>query len=183
VLVAAPVIVGTLLAPVVLPVLPPATLVSYMHALHITPPESERHRRAALPQVYADMFGWEEMVAQVARAYQALTPAERATCAIFTSNYGEAGAIDFYGARYGLPHAVSGHNNYYLWGPPKGRGALVLTVGERPDDVARTYHKVTEVGRTHSEWSMPYENDVPILLGRDPIDRIEDIWPRCKKYI
>jgi len=171
------------IAPIVLPVLPPERLERYMRALHFQESLSERHRPPRLTQTYADEFGWEEMVAKVARAYQRLSPAERARCAIYASNYGEAGAIDFYGRKYGLPHALSGHNNYYLWGPGPGPVDIVITIGEAREDVEKTFRDVVEVDRTRNAWCMPYEDDVPIFVGRVPKAQIADIWPRCKQYI
>jgi 4-amino-4-deoxy-L-arabinose transferase-like glycosyltransferase len=79
---------GALLAPYVMPILPVETFIRYQHALHIEPPKTENHRMGPLPQQYADMFGWPEMTAAVARAYATLTPQEKATCAIFAQNYG-----------------------------------------------------------------------------------------------
>src|ERR1700742_1291416 len=35
---------------------------------------------------------------------------------ILAGNYGEAGAIDFFGGQYGLPKSISAHQNYYYWG-------------------------------------------------------------------
>jgi hypothetical protein len=61
------------------------------------------------------MFGWPEMVQQVARVYYALPPEDREKAALFAGNYGEAAAIDFFGPRYGLPKAISGHQTYFLW--------------------------------------------------------------------
>ena len=174
---------GALIAPVVLPVLPPAQLERYLGQFHLREPLSERHRPPRLTQTFADQFGWEEMVAKVARAYQTLTPEERARCGIFASNYGEAGALDFYGGKYGLPHALSGHNNYFLWGPGTRPIDIVITVGEHRDDVEKSFRNVVEVDRTHNEWCMPYEDDIPILIGRDPRAPLVDIWPQTKKYI
>ncbi len=174
---------GALLAPVVLPVLPPQRLERYLEKLHLRAPLNERHRPPRLTQTFADEFGWEQMVARVARAYQRLTPEERARCAIFASNYGEAGAIDFYGHTYGLPHAISGHNNYFLWGPGTRPIDIVITVGEDRDDVEKSFRDVTEVDRTRNEWCMPYEDDLPILVGRDPRAPLSELWPQTKKYI
>src|SRR6185436_16511388 len=111
-------IAGIVLAPLALPILPVETFIAYQKRLRLEPPATETHRLGKLPQFYADMHGWPEMAATIARVYNGLTPAEKAKCAIFGQNYGQAGAIDFYGKRYGLPKAISGHQNYYLWGPP-----------------------------------------------------------------
>jgi hypothetical protein len=167
----------------VLPILPPARLEGYLGMLHLREPLSERHRPPRLTQTFADEFGWEEMVAKVARAYQGLTPEERARCGIFASNYGEAGAIDFYGPRYGLPRAMSGHNNYFLWGPGTRPNDIVITVGETPEGVGESFRDVVEVDRTRNEWCMPYEDDLPILIGRSPRAPLAELWPHTKKYI
>ncbi len=174
---------GGIAAPVVLPILPPARLERYLGRLHLREPLSERHRPPRLTQTFADQFGWEEMVAKVARAYQSLTPGERARCAIFASNYGEAGAIDFYGPRYGLPSAISGHNSYFLWGPGTRPIDIVITVGETQEDVGKSFRSVVEVDRTRNEWCMPYEDDLPILIGRIPRAPLAELWPHTKKYI
>ena len=71
---------------------------------------------SVLPQHFADEFGWPEMVATVAGVYDSLPPDERAETAILAGNYGGAGAIYFFGPHYGLPKAISAHQNYYYWG-------------------------------------------------------------------
>ena len=174
---------GALSAPIVIPVLSPERLERYIQALHFQERASERHRPPRLTQTYADEFGWEAMVAKVAAVYARLTPEERARCGIFASNYGEAGAIDFYGPRYGLPKAMSGHNSYFLWGPGSRAVDILITVGEKREDVEKSFRRVVEMDRTHNEWCMPYEDDVPILLAREPRAPLAEIWPRTKKYI
>jgi hypothetical protein len=182
-LVALWVVVSAALSPLALPVLPPGRLVAYLGALGYREPKTERHRTALLPQGYADMFGWEEMAAGVARAYRALSAEERAVCAIYASNYGEAGAIDYYGRRWGLPRAISGHNSYWLWGPGRDTIGVVIVIGDSREDVESSFESVTEVGRTHCRWCMPYEDDLPIFVGRRPKFTVRELWPRTKEYI
>jgi len=79
----------------------------YMERLGIKVADGNQHA-GRLPQHFADEFGWPEMVETVAGVYNALPAAERAKTAILAGNYGEAGAIDFFGSRYGLPKAISG---------------------------------------------------------------------------
>src|SRR6266568_4291567 len=100
---------AVVLAPVVLPILSPEKLLAYMRAIHFEVPRTETSQTAALPQLYADQFGWEEMVRSVAGVYASLPPEEQKRAAIFCQNYGEAGAIDFFGSKYGLPPALSDH--------------------------------------------------------------------------
>ena len=174
---------GAITAPFAMPVLPVETYIKYQSFLGIEPPKTERHKFGKLPQGYADMFGWENMVAIVAKVYNSLSSEERAKCAIFTSNYGEAGAIDFFGKKYGLPKAISGHNNYWLWGPRDYTGEIVITVGESLEDVKKTFDQV-ELGATVvSEYAMPYESDLPVYICRKPKVSLPEVWPRVKGYM
>ena len=92
------------LLPLILPVLPIETFLRYQSHLPFEVPRTERSFiGAALPQYYADEFNWPEMVATVARVYHSLPPEEQAKTAIFCSNYGQAGAIDFFGRNMDCP--------------------------------------------------------------------------------
>ncbi|HKV57954.1 MAG TPA: glycosyltransferase family 39 protein, partial [Ktedonobacteraceae bacterium] len=123
-------LVGLLVSPTVMPILPPSL---YGRATAIIGGNAgikvEDRATGALPQQLADRFGWDTMTATVARVYHSLSPDEQAQACIFTENYGEAGAIDFYGSQYHLPQAISGHNTYYLWGPGNCTGAVVISIG------------------------------------------------------
>jgi Dolichyl-phosphate-mannose-protein mannosyltransferase len=107
---------SALLLPAALPLLSPATLAGS--------PWND------LGETQRETVGWPQLVAQVASAYDSLPAAERATAGIVTANYGEAGAIDRYGAAHGLPEAWSGHNGFGLWGPPPASTAPVVVVWE-----------------------------------------------------
>ena len=93
---------AVVLSPIVLPILPPERLLGYMRALHFKVPKTETSFTATLPQLYADQFGWKEMARSVARVYDSLLPEEQKHVAIFCQDYGQAGAIDFFGPKYGL---------------------------------------------------------------------------------
>ena len=100
------------MAPMALPVLPVDSYISYAAALGIGPSTAERKELAELPQFYADMHGWETIVDTVAGVYETLPLEDRKRAAIFTFNYGDAGAIDLLGRKRGLPPAIGGHDNY-----------------------------------------------------------------------
>src|SRR5215471_18190308 len=65
---------GALCAPLMLPVLPPERLVAYMRTIYMEPPRTETSHTEPLPQIFADQFGWEEMVSSVAHVYHQLRP-------------------------------------------------------------------------------------------------------------
>jgi hypothetical protein len=99
-------------APFALPLLPVETYVRYAERLGVEPSTAERKEIGDLPQWYADMHGWREIVATVAEVYHSLPAEERRDVRIMAPDYGVAGAIDFFGRRLGLPPAISAHNNY-----------------------------------------------------------------------
>ncbi len=87
------VVVGIIVAPLAIPVLPVETFIGYQRALGMNV-RFETRKTTDLPQNYADMFGWPEMTATVAKVYDSLPRDERAKIAIFAQNYGEAAAIE-----------------------------------------------------------------------------------------
>lgn len=106
------------IAPIMMPILSPEKALAYSQKLGFAPAKTEVGRESLLPSHFADQFGWEEMVQQVAEIYNSLPPEERAATGILAGNYGEAGAIDLFGPKYGLPRAYSRHQTYWYWGPP-----------------------------------------------------------------
>jgi hypothetical protein len=174
---------GIALAPLALPVLSPMGYAAYARATGIAHTSGEKRGQARLPQFLADQFGWPEMTDAVARVYNELTPTEKAQCVIFTANYGEAGAIDFFGRRYGLPRAISGHNNYHLWGPGERSGEVMIAVNGSRAQLEGWYHRVELVGRTpHHPYAMPDQVDRPIYVCHRLRLPLRNIWPRVKFY-
>jgi 4-amino-4-deoxy-L-arabinose transferase-like glycosyltransferase len=74
-----------------------------------------------------ETIGWPQLVRQVAVAHAGLP----AGTPILTSNYGQAGAIDRFGAELGLPPAYSGHNGYAAWGRPPAADPVLVVGGDR----------------------------------------------------
>lgn len=134
-----------------------------------------------LPQYYADMFGWEKMVAGIAAAYDSLSPQEKRVAALMMNNYGEAAAIDFFGRRYGLPKAISGHNNYWLWGPRGLTGEVVIRLGGDEARMRQTYADVRRVGAFHDDYGMPYENQ-SIYVCRKRHVALSQAWEGFKAF-
>jgi hypothetical protein len=167
----------------VLPVLPLEKFIAFQKWIGIEPSRTERNQIGVLlPQYYADEFGWPEMVEQVARVYHSLPPEEQAKTAIYTENYGEAGAIDFFGPRYGLPKAICAHQNYFLWGPREYTGVVMILVGSQDIEEARSHFASVETVATLSNpYAMPHEKR-PILLARGLKADLREIWPTLKNW-
>lgn len=177
------VIVGLVCVPFGVPLLPVETFLRYssgVPAFHIN---AERDTPVPLPQLYADMFGWENMAGVIAGVYRNLPPAERAGCAIVAGNYGEAGAIDYYGPKLGLPKAIGGHNSYFDWGPRQYSGDCAIIFGERATESAAFFGQVERVATISNPHAMAIEQNVPVLLCHKPIAPLSVLWPRFKMII
>ncbi len=177
--------------PFAIPVLPVQEFIAFSKTLELSPKPEEHTTLADLPQYYADMFGWEEMVEQIANIYSTLTAEEKAHCVIYVRNYGEAGAIDFFGRRHGLPHALCPHNNYWLWGRGDHPMQVAIVFGthynleENLADLQGPgrFAEVQLMATTRHPYAMPFENGRQIFLCRGPQFTFAQIWAEEKVFI
>jgi Dolichyl-phosphate-mannose-protein mannosyltransferase len=179
----AAVIAGSIFVPIVLPVLSLPAYMRYEAAIGLsrpTPPAGVRH---LINPLYADQLGWNSMTATVAGAYWALPAAQRAHTAVFADRYAYAGALDFYGPRYGLPVAISPNNQYYLWGTRGYTGESILAVG------ATDYHlllqhfgSVRQIAVYRNDYRWILEGPLPIYLCTQPHAPLALMWPNFKYY-
>jgi Dolichyl-phosphate-mannose-protein mannosyltransferase len=176
---------GLVALPFGVPVLPVDAFLRYSQILPYA--KSVKTERDAvgvpLPQLYADMFGWENIAEGVAQVYRDLPADDRAGCAILAGNYGEAGAIDYYGPAFGLPRAISGHNAYFYWGPRHYTGSCVIIFGERSDEYVRYFRDVHLAATITNAHTMPIESVIPVYICRRPIAPLSTLWPHFKMII
>ena len=175
---------GAIVAPItVLPALPVQTLAGITGAAGGDAGiEVETREVAELPQTFADRFGWEGMAATVAGVYRDLPENERPEACILAGNYGEAGAIDFFGGRHGLPKAISGHNSYHLWGPGGCDGQTVISIGVPEERLETVFGRTERAATFRCRYCMPDENNLPVYVSRDPKLPFDEAWPRFKHY-
>jgi hypothetical protein len=174
---------GAVLAPLDLPVLPVGRYVAYAEGLGREPTTDERKELAELPQFFADMHGWRELAATVEAVWLSLPARERATAVVFTSNYGEAGAVEHFARDPQLRRAVvSGHNSYWLWGPGDREVRTVVAVNADEEGLARVFGRVDLAARIDCGHCMPYENRAPVWIARDPETTIQEVWPTVKHF-
>ncbi len=114
--------------------------------------------------------------------YASLGDEERREAAIYASNYGEAGAIELFGPEAGLPTPISGHNNYWLWGPRGASGRVVILVGSDPDRWKARCETVEVVAVVSHSLAMPYENELPISVCRTTKAPLERLWRELRHY-
>ena len=176
-------IASLIVAPVVLPILDPPALAAYLAFSHLAPPPTEAAAVGApLTQLFSDELGWRELEKQVATIYHALPAEERSRTAILAVDYGEAAALDVYGQPDGLPPALCGQNQYFLWGVRGYDGSTIIHVNGDPDRWRRGCDSVEVVGKFGVPYAMPYENARPIFICRGLRRNLSEIWSRLKRY-
>jgi hypothetical protein len=132
-------------------------------------------------QTAQDSIGWPAYVRQVAAAYRTVPPADRPRTTVFASNYGEAGALDRYGRKNGLPHVYSAQNQLYFQGRPPDGMTIAVVVGGQVDEAKALFHACRSAGHLDNHVDVDNEEqDEPIAVCRDPIGGWIKIWPQLK---
>jgi hypothetical protein len=175
---------GVLLMPLTVDLLPVESFLRYQSVLGIAPESNEGLQLTSLPQHYADRFGWENIARVTAEVYAALPDSNKERCLIYGRNYGEAGAIDFFGRGFGLPPAISRHNSYWYWSLDHLRqDATIIMIGVNKDQLDGTFQEVRECGIIRSAYAMPYENNLPVLVCRGLRMPIREFWNGRKIFM
>jgi hypothetical protein len=168
--------------PTYLPILPVPEFLAYEHALGIEQQKFENNQQGVLPQLYADMFGWQQIAQTVAAYYRTLPPEEQRKTAILANSYGDAGAIDFFGPQYGLPKSIATHQNYWIWGPREYTGESIIVLGEGNEHNMQTKcASYSVIGSTNNPLSRPDEWH-PIYHCRGFKWNLQEHWPQMKHW-
>ena len=177
----APVFAGALIAaPLAMPILPVQAAIRYCRFWDVQSVHVENVPQGDLPQLFGDMFGWEEQVASIATVYSRLSPADQQQAAILAYNYGEASAVDYFGPRYRLPLSISGHNQYGLWGPGQASGNVVIAIGFRESALRAYFDEVVPAASVSPPYALPEESGLTLFLCRRPKARLDRLWPQLK---
>ncbi|HVO59594.1 MAG TPA: glycosyltransferase family 39 protein [Terriglobales bacterium] len=174
---------GVHLLPIVVPVFSPERFIAYTKTLPFKLPVTEHsHAGFALPQWYFDQFGWKEIADATEAVWNGIPIDERRDCGIFAQDYGQAGAIDFFGGKHGLPGAMSGDRSYFLWGPRGYSGNCMIVLGDRQSVLERYWDRVSLAAVSADN---PYagERDIPVFVCKGKkFESWTKIWPNLKRW-
>ncbi len=173
--------VGIVSMPMSIPLLPLRGFLSYTKALGLTGRDGERVR--LIQPLYAEEFGWDRLARDVARIYNAMPLGTRNLTAIYTDTYADAGAIDFFGGRYGLPKAISSQNTYWLWGNHGYDGQTLIAIGATRIDLLKQYYERCDRVATSTEplkWVV--EGPSPIYFCAGAKEPFDQIWQHIRWY-
>jgi dolichyl-phosphate-mannose-protein mannosyltransferase len=169
---------GAVLLPVGVPILPPDRMAGYIQRIGLTAAlRTNTGELERLPQDYADMLGWEAQAEAVGRVYRALPEADRARAVVIAGNYGEAGALDFFGPRYGLPGAICPCGSYWFFGPGDKPGDVAVTIGPSREDLAPFFDSLQVATRISNRWAVQEERELTVFVARRPRQTLQQVWP------
>jgi len=128
------------------------------------------------------MMGWPQQAESVAAVFHSLPQQDQARAAILTKNYGQAGAIDFLGPRYGLPPALSGHQSWWLWGPRGYSGNCLIVLDDERERLETLFQSVEYVGDSpHNPYAL--EDGLSFYICRGAkFGTLSDLWPKLKRW-
>ena len=166
------------LLPMIVPILPIESFVKYAAVLGVH--AGVRHENTdlgQLPQHVADRFGWEEMVDQIAAVYDSAAAELNEEVGILTANYGQAGAVHLLGQKYDLPEAISPDGWFYYEALRKGEFKdSYVSIGLSRNRLLGVFETVSPRGTFTHPYCMPYENNNPIYLCRQPRYDLASYW-------
>ena len=182
-IVAAVFVAGLPMFPLSLPVLSLPAYMAYERAIGLSRPAPPDGKRHLINPMFSDQLGWPAMTATVAGAYWSLPPAQRKITAVFADRYAYAGALDYYGPRYGLPAVISPNNSYYLWGTRGYSGRSMLAVGATDYWLLlRWFGSVRQIAVYRNDYRWMLEGPLPIYLCTRPRVPLAAMWPALKYY-
>lgn len=171
---------GLVHVPFVRPIVPADFLIKHSGMGVYMGIKGERKRIGRLHQHFADRFGWQEMAASVGKAYRTLSHEERSKACVLTGNYGQAGAIWVFGDKWHLPKPISGHLQYYIWGPRGYSGQVVISVGIDLETLKNHFGSIKRITNLHCLLAMHHERYLAVYVCREPKRPLEEMWPSFK---
>jgi len=168
---------GLITAPLALPILPLKDFDAYVRFAT----GGILRNTYEVSNTFRDMMGWENQAAVVARVFHSLPEEDRKQCIVIAGNFGEAGAIDFFGKQYGLPPATSTHQNYFFWGPPEHYD-IAVAFGPSREELDPVYADVQHVDTITCEETVEDEQHIPVYVCRNPKVDVRKIWPTFREF-
>ena len=166
-----------------IPLLSPASYVAYERTLGLSPPVEQQGDIGPLPLHFALRFGWADLMEAVHAAHGTLSEEERTRAGVFGSWFGDTGAVNFFGRAAGLPPAIGGHNNYWLWGPRGLSGDVMIVIAPSDLQLAQFFERVDRVAGVGCRYCVPEMGLLSVYVCRGLRLPLAEVWPRLKQYI
>lgn len=173
--------IAVLSMPMSVPILPIHAFIAYTKAIGLTGRDGDRAQ--LIQPLYAEEFGWNRLARDVARVYHIIPNGTRQLTAVYADTYADAGAVDFFGAQYGLPKAISSQNSYWLWGTHGYDGETMIAIGATHVAILKRYYQSCDrIARSREPLKWIVEGAIPIYLCRGTTIPFARIWPHLRWY-
>lgn len=128
-----------------------------------------------ISQIYADMTGWHELAGYVGKAYNLISQEEKKKCTIFIEeNYGDAGAIHFYGKEFSVPEPITFLDSYIIWAPDSIPAGPIIYINFEPGGFNALYNNITEIGCVNDKYFR--ESGLKVFLCSDPKRDVPEVY-------
>jgi hypothetical protein len=175
--------VGLVIDSVSLPFLAPAQLAAYyaknpvFRRLGFLAWEDQQDH--LLPQDFADMLSWREMTEKADRVFRAIDPQKQSHTILDCDNYGQAGALTYYGPAYRVPAVLSHAANFLFWVPEDfyQSNTVILITDDRQeirDDFVRQFHYAAVVDSITNPYAREFGSYLILLDG--PSEKFRKTW-------
>jgi hypothetical protein len=159
-------------------------VISVLIALPVVP--VEQLGRTPIPEINQaarDQVGWPVYVRTVADVYGGLSAGDKSQVILYTSNYGEAGALHRYGSPYGLPAVYSGHNELYYQARPPADATVVVAWTQNLHGLSQLFASCEAKAIMDNGVGVENEEqDSVVAVCRDPVGGWDAVWPRLQHY-
>jgi 4-amino-4-deoxy-L-arabinose transferase-like glycosyltransferase len=140
----------------------------------------EDQRNHPIPQDFADMLGWKEISESVARVYNSLAPDAQSSTIIYCTNYGLAGAVNYYNhaLHLNLPETYSTNGSFLYWMPNQYTNVknIILVTDEEidaNDELIQQFQKRQVADILKNQYAR--ENGTQVILLEGGSDQVNNL--------
>ncbi len=134
-----------------------------------------------LPQDYADMTGWKELSDIVIATYKSLPADVKSNTGIYAENYGQAGAVYYYGRKDSIPRPICFSDNFLIWAPDSVKQDYLIYINDEIGDIKFLYGNYELKGEVNNRYFR--ENGVKVFFCSHPTDTFRTFYKEKVKEL
>jgi hypothetical protein len=169
------VLVAATMTPLLLPVWKPEKLATFYRNYGVDKTgllKWEDQQNHYLPQDFADMLGWKELATKAEKFYNQLPDSIKKGTLVYCRNYGQAGALKFYGrGKDFLQRIISDNGSFLLWIPIGRRFDHLVFIGRnmpaKDDEVFQHFQSATLVDSVANSYSRQFGDKIIFFRNID----------------